>query len=170
MAADARASRRIYGVNEEGCMTSFRKALLFGILISVIAYLMPFIIWRKYLVPFEFVLLTVTAASFGVVYFRNVKQAPLKEGFRVGLLWLVVTLIVYFIDGSVSYYLLHPYRLFLDPDTGVLREPTLLDLVVHDLVKYLVIPVVPIGFGALLELRKRGRSTDNKNRVTSGSA
>jgi hypothetical protein len=83
-------------------MTSFRKALLFGILIAVFAYVLPVLLWRKYFLPFEPVLLTLAVAAFGVAYFKNVEQAPLREGIRVALLWLLVTVMVYFVDQILS--------------------------------------------------------------------
>jgi hypothetical protein len=81
-------------------MASVRKALLYGVLVWLIPFAVAFVIFplRQSARPlFESIMPVVVAgavAGFAVSYFRTVNTAFVREGLRLGLLWLLISIAI----------------------------------------------------------------------------
>lgn len=79
-------------------MTSVRKALVYGVMVWLIPFAVAFVIFplRQSARPlFESIMPVVVAGSvagFAVRYIRGVNATFVREGLRLGLLWLVISI------------------------------------------------------------------------------
>lgn len=134
-------------------MVSFRKALLFGFLIWVIAFLVAFAIFplRENARPlFESimpVILSVVAVFFGLRYFRGVETAFVREGVLLGILWLAVNVVI-----DLPLMLTGPIAMSPSEYVGDIG------------LTYVILPVITSGLGASMVLARtaasRGRTAD----------
>ena len=124
-------------------MKSFRKALLFGLAVWAIPFVVAVSISQireSDRVLFESIMpvaVVVSVVLFASLYFRNVGAAFLQEGVKLGLVWLAISIAIDLLMFSSG-----PMKMsFIDyiKDIGV---------------TYMVIPAITIGFGYLLERRK----------------
>jgi hypothetical protein len=81
-------------------MTSWVKALLFGLLIWLVPFVVAFAAfplkesWRSLFESIMPVTLTLTVVPCAVLYFRRVHTGFVREGIRVGLLWLGISVAI----------------------------------------------------------------------------
>jgi hypothetical protein len=122
-------------------MTSLRKALLYGVLVWLIAFLVAFVIFpiRQSNRPlFESIMPVVIAAAvaaFGVLYFRAVTRAFVLEGLCLGFLWLVISVAI---DA--------PLMLLGGP-----MKMTVGQYLADIGLTYLLMPVITLGLGMALK-------------------
>ncbi len=118
-------------------MVAKGKALLFGFLVWLAAFVVAFAIFplREPSRPlFESIMaVAVTSASvvFAVLYFRGVRGGYLREGVILGLLWLAINLLIDF-----------PLMLLGGP-----MQMTLGQYLADIGLTYLIIPAVTMGIG-----------------------
>lgn len=121
-------------------MTSLRKALLYGVFVWLIPFGVAFVIFplRESARPlFESIMPVAVAAAaviFAVRYFRGVTGGFVREGLRLGLLWLLINVAI---DA--------PLMLFGGP-----MFMTVAQYVADIGLTYLLIPVVTLGLGTAL--------------------
>jgi hypothetical protein len=125
-------------------MYSTRKALLFGALVWVIPFVVALLIfplresWRALFESIMPVVVTVAAVSFGVAYFRDVRERLVREGVVIGLLWFAISVVI-----DLPLMLNAPIKM------------TAVEYAADIGLTYLIIPAVTIGLGAVIELAKR---------------
>ncbi len=119
-------------------MTSIGKALLFGFLVWLVPFAVAFAIFpihetsRPLFESIMAVALAITVVPLGVVYLRRVRRRYLREGLRLGLLWLVMCVAIdapLMLLGGRMYVTVPEYL----ADIGL---------------TYLMIPVITIGIAA----------------------
>jgi hypothetical protein len=124
-------------------MTSVRKALIYGVLVWLIPFAVAFAIFplRQSNRPlFESIMPVAVAAAvtgLGGRYLGDITSAHVREGLRLGILWLVISVAI---DAPLM-LLGGPMRMSLDAylaDIGVV---------------YLMMPVITAGIGAALARR-----------------
>jgi hypothetical protein len=124
-------------------MTSTRRALVYGLLVWLIPFAVAFAIFplRESNRPlFESIMPVAVAAAvtgFAVRYFGGVTTAFAREGLRLGLLWLLISVAI---DA--------PLMLFGGP-----MRMSVGDYVADIAVTYLVMPAITVGIGAALARR-----------------
>jgi hypothetical protein len=124
-------------------MTSTRRALVYGLLVWLIPFAVAFAVFplRASNRPlFESIMPVAVAAAvtgFAVRYFGGVTTAFAREGLRLGLLWLLISVAI---DA--------PLMLFGGP-----MRMSVGDYVADIAVTYLVMPVITVGIGAALARR-----------------
>lgn len=118
-------------------MAAKGKAVLFGFLIWLSAFVVAFLIFplressRPLFESIMPVVVTSATAVFAVLYFRRVREEFLREGVLIGLLWLAINVVI-------------DLPLML---TGGPMQMTLGQYVADIGLTYLVIPAVTIGIG-----------------------
>ncbi len=119
-------------------MTSIRKALLFGFLVWLVTFAVAFAISpiRETSRPlFESIMpvaIAIIVVPLGVVYFRRIRRRLMREGLRLGLLWVLMCVAIdapLMLLGWPMYMTVPEYL----ADIGV---------------TYLMIPVITIGITA----------------------
>ena len=119
-------------------MISIRKALFFGFLVWLVPFVVAFLIFplRESSRPlFESIMpvaIAVVTVVFAVTYLRRTKQAALREGALLGLVWFVISVAI---DA--------PLMLFGGP-----MEMTVAQYAADIGITYLMIPVITVGIGA----------------------
>jgi hypothetical protein len=127
-------------------MVAFRKAVLFGFLIWLIAFAAAFILFpirataRPLFESIMPVVLAVATVFFSEQYFRNVRGRFTREGFFLGIVWLVVNVLI-------------DLPLMLSP-SPMQMKPT--EYVGDIGLTYLLIPVVTTGIGLVRAQAKDG--------------
>jgi hypothetical protein len=125
-------------------MKSFRKALLYGLLVWVIPFVVAIFIFplrnneRPLFESIMPVVLTLATVLFSVLYFKKVDKNFVKEGLLLGILFFAVSLAI-----DLLMFMQGPMKMaFVDymKDIGI---------------TYLLIPIITVGFGYLLEKRKK---------------
>jgi hypothetical protein len=120
-------------------MASFRQALLFGLIIWVVPFIVAFMIfplresWRALFESIMPVVVTLATVSCGVAYFKKVEKDFLKEGVIVGLLWLLMSIAI-----DLPLMLSNPINM------------TLVDYMADIGLTYLIIPAITTGLGFAL--------------------
>jgi len=113
----------------------------FGILIWLISFLVSFVVFplkesnRPLFESIMPVVLTITVVTFSILFFKRVDKEFMKEGFIVGIVWFTISIVIdlfMFIPESNMHMLLVDYIM----DIGL---------------TYLIILVIPVGFGYILE-------------------
>ncbi|MEJ2203977.1 MAG: hypothetical protein P8170_07695 [Gemmatimonadota bacterium] len=127
-------------------MVAFRKAVLFGFLIWLIAFAAAFVLFpirtaaRPLFESIMPVVLAVATVFFSERYFRNVHGRFAREGLFLGIVWLVVNVLV-------------DLPLMLSP-SPMQMTPT--EYVGDIGLTYLLIPVVTTGIGLVRAHAKGG--------------
>ena len=115
----------------------------FGILIWLIPFLVSFVVFplkdsnRPLFESIMPVVLTITVVTFSILFFKRVDKEVMKEGFIVGIVWFTISIVIdlfMFIPESSMHMSLVNYIM----DIGL---------------TYLIILVIPVGFGYILEKR-----------------
>jgi hypothetical protein len=125
-------------------MVSFRKAVLYGFLIWLIAFAVAFAIfpiresWRALFESIMPVAVAVATVTFAVIYFRRVKAGFLREGVSLGTLWFAINVLI-----DLPLMLNGPINM------------TLMEYVADIGLTYLIIPTIAIGIGLVLERANR---------------
>lgn len=128
-------------------MVSFAKAVLFGFLVWLIAFLVAFAIFpiresrRALFESIMPVVVTAATVSFALLYFRKVRAAFVREGVALGVLWLALNVAI-----DLPLMLTGPMKI------------TLVEYAADIGLTYLVIPAVTVGIGfarAQSELARR---------------
>lgn len=118
-------------------MTSLRKALLFGLVVWAVPFVVAWIIYPIHEAQrplFESIMPVVISAAvvvFGLIYFRAVDHGCLREGVLLGAIWFGVSFVIdlFMFSGG-------PMRM------GFLEYVSDIGLT------YLMIPLITIGLGA----------------------
>jgi hypothetical protein len=122
-------------------MAARGKAILFGFLIWLAAFVVAFLIFplressRPLFESIMPVVVTSATAVFAVVYFRGVRKGFLKEGIALGCLWFAINVLIDL-----------PLMLAGGP-----MQMTLGEYIADIGLTYLVIPAVTIGIGLSCE-------------------
>jgi ABC-type tungstate transport system substrate-binding protein len=125
-------------------MTSIRKAIIFGFLVWAIPFAVAFMIFgiresnRPLFESIMPVVLTGCAVLFSVLYFKKADKTSTTEGLKLGLIWLVISLII-------------DLGMFMQ---GPMKMP-LVDYIADIGFTYLIIPIITTGCGHLLEKIKK---------------
>jgi len=115
----------------------------FGILIWLIPFLVSFVVFplkdsnRPLFESIMPLVLTITVVTFSILFFKRVDKEVMKEGFIVGIVWFTISIVIdlfMFIPESSMHMSLVNYIM----DIGL---------------TYLIILVIPVGFGYILEKR-----------------
>ena len=115
--------------------------ICFGILIWLISFLVSFVVFplkesnRPLFESIMPLVLTITVVTFSILFFKRVDKEFMKEGFIVGIVWFTISIVIdlfMFIPESNMHMLLVDYIM----DIGL---------------TYLIILVIPVGFGYTLE-------------------
>jgi hypothetical protein len=124
-------------------MHSIKKAIIFGILVWAVPFLASILIFQireSNRILFESIMPVIVAGSvviFALLYFNKASAVSVWEGFRLGLIWFVISFVIDLIMFSSG-----PMKMgFGDylADVGVV---------------YLMIPIITIGFAGSLCGRK----------------
>jgi uncharacterized membrane protein YjfL (UPF0719 family) len=81
-------------------MASLKKALLFGLLVWLIPFIVAFAIypihesWRALFESIMPVVIAAAAVTLGLVYFRNVSARYRREGILLGLVWFLICFVI----------------------------------------------------------------------------
>lgn len=122
-------------------MAAWGKAVLFGFLVWLAAFVVAFTIFpiretsRPLFESIMPVVVTSAAAGLGVVYFRNLAGGFAREGLLLGCLWLAMNLLI---DA--------PLMLLGGP-----MKMTLGEYLADIGLTYLIIPAVTVGMGLACE-------------------
>lgn len=81
-------------------MASWRKAILFGVMIWLIPFIVAFIAfplkesWRSLFESVMALTLSIVVVACALRYFSRVKTAFLREGIRLGILWFAISVVI----------------------------------------------------------------------------
>jgi uncharacterized membrane protein YbhN (UPF0104 family) len=120
----------------EGVMAAKGKAVIFGILVWLIAFIAALLIFplRESARPlFESIMpvvVTVATVIFAVLYFRRVSKDHAREGILLGVLWFAINVVI-------------DLPLMLTGPIGMSLGEYMADIGLT----YLIIPAVTMGFG-----------------------
>ena len=115
----------------------------FGILIWLIPFLISFVVFplkdsnRPLFESIMPVVLTITVVTFSILFFKRVDKEFMKEGFIVGIVWFTISIVI---------------DLFMFIPESSMHMP-LVDYIMDIGLTYLIILVIPVGFGYMLEKR-----------------
>ena len=113
----------------------------FGILIWLIPFLVSFVVLQlkdsnrplfESIMP---VVLTITVVIFSILFFKRVDKEFMKEGFIIGIVWFTISIII-------------DLFMFI-PESSM--HMSLVDYIMDIGLTYLIILVIPVGFGYMLE-------------------
>ncbi len=113
----------------------------FGILIWLIPFLVSFVVFplkdsnRPLFESIMPVVLTLTVATFSILFFKRVDKEFMKEGFIVGIVWFTISIVI--------------DLLMFIPESSM--HMSLVDYIMDIGLTYLIILVIPVGFGYTLE-------------------
>ena len=113
----------------------------FGILIWLIPFLVSFVVFplensnRPLFESIMPVVLTITVATFSILFFKRVDKEFMKEGFIVGIVWFTISIVI-------------DLFMFI-PESNM--HMSLVDYIMDIGLTYLIILVIPVGFGYILE-------------------
>jgi len=113
----------------------------FGILIWLIPFLVSFVVFplkdsnRPLFESIMPVVLTITVVTFSILFFKRVDKEFMKEGFIVGIVWFTISIVI---------------DLFMFIPESSMHMP-LVDYIMDIGLTYLIILVIPVGFGCILE-------------------
>jgi len=113
----------------------------FGILIWLIPFLISFVVFplkdsnRPLFESIMPVVLTITVVTFSILFFKRVDKEFMKEGFIVGIVWFTISIVI---------------DLFMFIPESSMHMP-LVDYIMDIGLTYLIILVIPVGFGYMLE-------------------
>jgi len=113
----------------------------FGILIWLIPFLVSFVVFplkdsnRPLFESIMPVVLTITVVTFSILFFKRVDKEFMKEGFIVGIVWFTISIVI---------------DLFMFIPESSMHMP-LVDYIMDIGLTYLIILVIPVGFGYILE-------------------
>lgn len=117
-------------------MVSYGKAVLFGFLIWLIAFVVAVAISpirensRALFESIMPVVLAVTTVAFAVLYFRRVQSRFVREAVILGLLWFIISVVI-----DLPLMMTGPMQM------------TLLEYAADIGLAYVIIPVITIGIG-----------------------
>ena len=117
--------------------------ICFGILIWLISFLVSFVVFplkesnRPLFESIMPVVLTITVVTFSILFFKRVDKEFMKEGFIVGIVWFTISIVI---------------DLFMFIPESSMHMP-LVDYIMDIGLTYLIILVIPVGFGYMLEKR-----------------
>jgi len=117
-------------------MVSYGRAVLFGFLIWLIAFLVAVAISpiressRALFESIMPVVLAVSTVAFAVLYFRRVRSAFVREAMLLGLLWFMISVVI-----DLPLMMTGPMQM------------TLLEYAADIGLAYVIIPVITIGIG-----------------------
>jgi len=116
----------------------------FGILIWLIPFLVSFVVFplkdsnRPLFESIMPVVLTITVIIFSILFFKRVDKEFMKEGFIVGIVWFTIGIVI-------------DLFIFI-PESSM--HMSLVDYIMDIGLTYLIILVIPVGFGYMLEKKK----------------
>jgi hypothetical protein len=122
-------------------MNKYGRILLFGFLVWLIPFLASFLVIslretnRVFFESFMPVVLTLVIVYFCIMYFKNVKSDFVKESIIVGLIWFCLNIII-------------DLMLFL-PESPM--QMSFIDYMMDIGFVYLMIIIIPVGFGYFLQ-------------------
>jgi hypothetical protein len=125
-------------------MKSYKLALLYGVLIWLIPFVVAFLIYpirtsnRALFESIMPVVVTMCTVFFSIFYFIKVKIDFLKEGILLGVVWIIISLVI-------------DLAMFM-PESPM--KMSFVDYMMDIGLTYLIIPVICIGFGYLLQTHK----------------
>lgn len=125
-------------------MKSFRKAILYGIFLWLIPFIVAIAIYpiKENNYPFfETIMpvtLTICVVFFGVLYMKKLRGDYVGEGIRIGIIWFAVSFVIDLLMFSWGKMKM-PFIEYLK-DIGL---------------TYLIYPTVTIGFGILTEIQSK---------------
>lgn len=113
----------------------------FGILIWLIPFLVSFVVFplkdsnRPLFESIMPVVLTITVVIFSILFFKRVDREFNKEGFIIGIVWFTISIVI-------------DLFMFI-PESSM--HMSLVDYIMDIGLTYLIILVIPVGFGYMLE-------------------
>ena len=113
----------------------------FGILIWLIPFLVSFVVFplkdsnRPLFESIMPVVLTITVVIFSILFFKRVDREFMKEGFIIGIVWFTINIVI-------------DLFMFI-PESSM--HMSLVDYIMDIGLTYLIILVIPVGFGYMLE-------------------
>ena len=113
----------------------------FGILIWLIPFLVSFVVFplkdsnRPLFESIMPVVLTITVVIFSILFFKRVDKEFMKEGFIIGIVWFTISIVI-------------DLFMFI-PESSM--HMSLVDYIMDIGLTYLIILVIPVGFGYMLE-------------------
>lgn len=113
----------------------------FGILIWLIPFLVSFVVLplkdsnRPLFESIMPVVLTITVVIFSILFFKRVDREFMKEGFIIGIVWFTISIVI-------------DLFMFI-PESSM--HMSLVDYIMDIGLTYLIILVIPVGFGYTLE-------------------
>lgn len=125
-------------------MKAFKTAIFYGFLVWVIPFVAAFLVFplRVNERPlFESIMPVVVVAAvtvFAVKYFNRSDGGSFKEGVRIGLLWLAISIAI-----DLLMFMQGPMKMSLADYTKDIG------------ITYLMIPIIIAGFGYILENKKK---------------
>jgi hypothetical protein len=126
-------------------MKSMKKVIIYGFLIWLIPFgisIMIFPIHDSNRALFESIMpvaVTTVTVIFSILYFKIIDIEFLKEGIQLGIIWYIISLIIDLI-------------MFM-PESPM--QMTFVDYMMDIGLTYVIIIVIPIGFGHFLESNKK---------------
>ena len=129
-------------------MKKYLKISLFGFIVWLIPFIVSVAIFsihetqRPLFESIMPIVITTCVVFFSILHFRITKTDFLREGFLLGIVWLLINIVLdllLFMEGPMKMPLADYFK-----DIGL---------------TYLIIPLVSVGFGFLLE----NKITENKN-------
>jgi EamA domain-containing membrane protein RarD len=124
-------------------MFSYPRAILYAIVLWTVTFLLTFFIYPlrtesiMLFATLRTVAMVLTSVILTVMYYRDVEEHLVRDGVRLGAIWLVVSLVLD--QGPFVWGLLHLSLLDYLADTGL---------------SHLIYPIITIGAGLLLSADK----------------
>lgn len=124
-------------------MNKIVKILLFGFLTWLIPFVIGVLIFplQSSMISLFKSIMIITGAITGVFlivkYFQKINDNYLKEGITIGIIWFIINIIL---DLIVL--------------VGLFKTP-ILDYILDTGIRYLMIPIMTIGFGHILEYKTK---------------
>ena len=131
------------GIFMQTMVKSIKKLLAYGFLIWLIPFLVSFLIFpirednRLLFESIMPVVLTTVVIVFSVLYFNKMETNFVREGIIVGITWMAISIII-------------DLFMFLPESQW---HMSLLDYMIDIGLTYMIILLIPIGFGGLIEKR-----------------
>lgn len=129
-------------------MHSLKKSILFGFLVWLLPFIIAFLIFlihesnRPLFESIMPLVITVTVVIFSYLYFKNIDKNIKAEGAKIGVIFLLISLIIDLI-------------LFM-PNSPM--HMNLLDYLSDIGLTYLMIPVITIGMGYVIDRERKNKN------------
>jgi hypothetical protein len=134
-------------------MISWGKAIIYGVLVWLVPFVVAFLIFpihasaRPLFESIMAVAVCVTSVAFGILYLKHVTKKIVKEGIQLGILWFIIPVLI---DA--------PLMLFGGP-----MKMSILEYMADIGVTYICIPVITWGLSVAYSKATNGNKVSDRD-------